>query len=710
MKLNHCFLGLLSAGILFNGCKQPPPAQQHLTYPVTATVNQVDDYFGTKVSDPYRWLENDNATNTKAWVKTEQKFTNDYLSAIPFRDKIKSRYKEIMNYAKYFSVGKVGEYIIFGKNDGLQNQAVYYIQKGATGTPEVLIDPNTLSKDGSVSVGIDGFSNDKKYMAYHINKGGSDWQTMFVIDLASRKNLPDQLDWLKFGGAAWKGDGFYYSAYDQPAKGTELTVKNEYQKIYYHKLGNKQASDELIFEDKKSPLLYYGAQVTEDERYLILYKSKGGDGSEVWFKDLSTGQKDFKLLFAGFTINYGIINNIADKLLVSTNNGAGNLKVVLVDPNHPEKQNWKDIIPEKTEKLESVNMAGGKIFANYLKDASTKTYQYSVDGKLDHEVKLPTIGTASQIGGYKDDEEMLYDFSSFTYAPSIFTYNLKTGQSTLFKKAESKINTDEYETNQVFYPSKDGTKIPMFIIHKKGIVLDGSHPTLLYAYGGFNVSITPYFSTSSYILLENDGVYAIANIRGGGEYGDKWHKAGSLLNKQNCFDDFIAAGEYLKAKGYTSKEKLAINGGSNGGLLIGAVITQKPDLCQVAIPEVGVMDMLRFQKFTVGWGWVADYGSSDSSKYFNYLYKYSPLHNIKKVAYPATMVLTADHDDRVVPAHSFKFAATLQANQQGDNPVLIRIETNQGHGASGSSLSKVIDEYTDKYSFMFYNMGITPKY
>jgi prolyl oligopeptidase len=709
MKLHYYFLSLLTTGVLLNSCNQQA-ARVHLTYPVTAKVNQVDDYFGTKVSDPYRWLENDTAANTKAWVKTEQKFTNDYLSAIPFRDKIRDRYKEIMNYAKYSGIAKIGDYIIYTRNDGLQNQAVYYIQKGAAGQPEVLLDPNKLSKDGSVSVGIDGFSNDKKYMAYHINKGGSDWQTMFIMDIASHKNLSDQLDWIKFGGAAWKGNGFYYSRYDKPAKGTELTVKNVYQKVYYHKLGDSQDKDELVYQDKQFPQMYIGAQVTEDERYMFIYKSKGGDGSEVWFKDLSSNQKDFKPLFTGFDLTYNVINNIGDKLLVLTNNGAGNFRVIGVDVNHPEKQNWKDIIPEKPEKLESANMAGGKLFANYLKDASTKAYQYSPDGKLDHEISLPTIGSASQIGGYKDDNEVLYDFSSFTYAPSVFMYNIKDGTSTVFKKAESKINTDDYETEQVFYPSKDGTKIPMFIIHKKGIQLDGSHPTLLYAYGGFNISITPYFSTASYILLENDGVYAIANIRGGGEYGEKWHKAGNLLNKQNVFDDFIAAGEYLIAKKYTSKDRLAINGGSNGGLLIGAVITQRPDLCKVAFPEVGVMDMLRFQKFTVGWGWVAEYGSSDSSKYFNYLYKYSPLHNIKaNTDYPATMITTADHDDRVVPAHSFKFAATLQEKQHGDNPILIRIATDQGHGASGSSLSKTIDLYTDKFAFMFYNMGITPK-
>jgi prolyl oligopeptidase len=706
MKLTLKLLVLGSFGFAASGYAQ----SNHLSYPATRSVTQVDDYFGTKVSDPYRWLENDTSAETKVWVKTEQKFTADYLDKIPFRDKIKARYKEIMNYPKYFSLAKVGDYIIFAKNDGLQNQEAYYIQKGLKGTPEVFLDPNKLSTDGSISVGIDGFSNNKKYVAYHTNKGGSDWQTIHVMDIATHKTLSDELNWIKFGGSAWQGNGFYYSGYDKPAKGTELTVKNEYQKIYYHKLGDKQENDKLIYEDKDHPQMYIVSQVTEDERYLFIYKSKGGDATEIYYKNLVNGQKDFKPLLVGFDFAYSIIDNTGSKVLVYTNNGAGNFRVISVNIDHPEKKNWKTIIPEKAEKLDAATTAGGKLFTSYLKDASSRIYKYTTGGKLIGQVKLPVIGTASAISGFKNDTTTLYDFASFTYAPSIFLYNIKTGTSTVFKKAHAKINTDDYETEQVFYPSKDGTKIPMFIIHKKGLKLDGSHPTLLYAYGGFNVSTTPYFSTSSYILLENNGVYAIANIRGGGEYGEKWHKGGNLLNKQNVFDDFIAAGEYLVAKGYTSKDRLAINGGSNGGLLIGAVMTQRPDLCKVAIPEVGVMDMLRFQKFTVGWGWIAEFGSSDSAKYFNYLYKYSPLHNIKPVEYPATLVITADHDDRVVPAHSFKFTATLQEKQKGDNPILIRIETDQGHGASGSSLSKIIEEYTDKYAFMFYSMGITPKY
>jgi len=548
-------------------------------------------------------------------------------------------------------------------------------------------------------------------MVYHINKGGSDWQTLYIMEIATQKKLDDEIDWVKFGGAAWAGNGFYYTRYDKPAEGTELTAKTENPKIYYHVLGNKQQQDKFIYEDKENPQMFIGPSTTEDERFLILFKSRGTDGTELWYKNLKNGQSDFKLLLKGFDYNYSVTDNIGDKLLVYTNNGAGNYRVVLVDPSHPEKENWKDVIAEKPEKLESANTAGGKLFASYLKDASTRIYQYALDGHLEHAITLPGIGSASNIGAYKNDAFSFYDFTSFTYPPSIFQYDIATGISTLFKKSEAKVDIDAYQTEQVFYPSKDGTKVPMFIIHKKGIKLDGSHPTLLYAYGGFNISLTPYFSNTAFILLENDGAYAVANLRGGGEYGETWHKAGNLLNKQNVFDDFIAAGEYLINKKYTTRERLAINGGSNGGLLIGAVMTQRPDLCKVALPEVGVMDMLRYQKFTVGWGWAVEYGSSDSAKYFSYLYKYSPLHNIKSgVAYPATMVFTADHDDRVVPAHSFKFAATLQEKQTGAEPVLIRIDTDQGHGASGSSLSKMIDEQTDKWAFMFYNMGITPKF
>ncbi|MFZ4521511.1 MAG: prolyl oligopeptidase family serine peptidase [Bacteroidales bacterium] len=708
MKTRQIILLFIGSILIFSQCKSP--AVNKLSYPQTKKGTQTDNYFGTAVADPYRWLENDTSAETKEWVKTEQGFTEEYLAKIPFRENIRARYKELLDYDKFFGAFKVGDYIIFTKQEGLQNQSVYYIQKGLEGEATVLIDPNKLSADGSVSVALDGVSNDKKHLAYHVNKGGSDWQTMFVLELATQKKLDDQLEWIKFGGAAWKGSGFFYSRYDKPAPGTELSAKSEFQKIYYHKLGDKQEQDQLVFEDKGKPQMYYTPQVTEDERYLFIYKSPGTDGTEIIYRNLANGQKDFKLLFRGFEFNYGILNNIGDNLLVNTNDGAGNYKVVMVNPNNPQKKEWKEIIPEKEEKLESASTLGGKIFASYLKDASTKIYQYNTDGKLEQEVSLPAIGSASGIGGFNNETYAFYDFSSFTYPMGIYRYDLTTGKSEVFKQSTPKANMDEYETEQVFYTSKDGTKVPMFLVHRKGIKLDGSHPTLLYAYGGFGASSTPYFSNSKIILYENDGVFAMPNIRGGGEYGEKWHKGGNLLNKQNCFDDFIAAAEYLIDKKYTSREKLAINGGSNGGLLVGAVMTQRPELFRVAIPEVGVMDMLRYQKFTVGWGWSVEYGSSDSAKYFPTLYKYSPLHNIKEgVEYPATLVATADHDDRVVPAHSFKFISTLQEKQKGSNPVLIRIEINQGHGASGASLSKVIESETDKWAFLFYNMGIEPK-
>lgn len=678
-----------------------------LTYPKTEKVSQTDDYHGTKVEDPYRWLEYDTAANVGEWVKAENKVTFDYLSKISFREKIKERYTELYNYPKYGSPYRVGEYYFFGKNDGLQNQAVTYYQKGLNGTPEVFLDPNALSTDGTVTASISGISNDKKYVNLRISKSGSDWSEMTLMEVASKKAMTDTLKWVKFSGAAWYKDGFFYSRYPTPAKGKEFSAKSEFQKIYYHKLGTPQSKDQLIYEDKAHPLRYFGTQVTEDEQFLVLYVSEGTDGGELHYKNLKAGDKDFKLLFKGFDFNYSVVDNIGSKLLVYHNNGAPNYKVSLVDPANPSAMT--DFIPEKTEKLEEVNTSGGKVFASYLKDVNTKVYQYDMaSGKIDREVELPALGSAGGFSGNKDDTFLFYTFTSFTYPPTIYKYDIASGKSEIFRKSEVKFIPEEYETKQVFYPSKDGTKIPMFIVYKKGIKLDGKNPTLLYAYGGFNVSLTPSFSVSNIILLENGGVYAMANLRGGGEYGEKWHKDGMLDKKQNVFDDFIAAGEYLIKEGYTSKERLAIAGGSNGGLLVGAVMAQRPDLCKVAFPAVGVMDMLRYHKFTVGWGWAVEYGSADSAQHFKNLLSYSPLHNLKEgVEYPATMVTTADHDDRVVPAHSFKFAATLQEKHKGKNPVLIRIDEKAGHGA-GKPTGKVIEEQTDKWSFMFYNMGIEP--
>lgn len=705
-------LSVLTITSIMISCKpaSEPATSEKFTYPITAKSDQVDDYFGVKVSDPYRWLENDTAEDVKKWVTEENKVTFGYLEKIPFRNKIKERLTDIFNYPKYSNPFRAGEYYFFSKNDGLQNQSVIYYQKGLDGKPEVFLDPNTMSSDGTAAVSLLGFSKDKKYVAYAINQSGSDWQTIYVMEVATKKLMSDKLEWVKFSGASWKNNGFYYARYDAPPKGKEFSQKNEYHKIYYHRLGDTQDKDVLVYENKDKPLRYYGASVTEDERFLIIYVSEGTDGTEMYYKDLQSNQKDFGLLFAGFQDNYTVINNIGDKLLVQTDAGAPNQRVILVDPKNPKKENWKDVIPEKPELLESAATGGGKLFVSYLKDVTTHVYQYSLEGNLEHEIALPALGTAFGFSGDKEDALIFYTFTSFTYPPTIYKYDIASGKSDIWQKSDVKFNPEEYETKQVFYNSKDGTKVPMFLVYKKGIKLDGNNPTLLYGYGGFNISLTPSFSTSRLILLENGGIFAMANIRGGGEYGEKWHNEGKLLKKQNVFDDFIAAAEYLIKEKYTSSAKLAIQGGSNGGLLVGACMLQRPDLYRVAFPAVGVMDMLRYHKFTVGWGWAVEYGSSDSLENFKNLYAYSPLHNIKEgVEYPATMVTTADHDDRVVPAHSFKFIATLQERYKGNRPQLIRIDVKAGHGA-GKPTSKIIEEQADIWSFMFYNMGITPIY
>lgn len=705
---------LLLAGfaLLLVACQQKKPVEAMklpLSYPLTfKDTTVVDDYFGTKVPDPYRWLENDTSAQTKEWVDAQNALTFQYLESIPFRDKIRERYTELYNYPKYSSPFRIGEYYFFSKNDGLQNQSVTYFQKGLEGKPEVFLDPNQLSEDGTVTASISSQSHDDRYVTISTNRSGSDWQEMKVVEVATKRELSDKLEWLKFSGAAWWQNGFFYSRYDKPAAGKELSAKSEYQKIYYHKLGDSQEQDQLVYEDPKHPLRYFSAQTTEDERFLIVYVSEGTDGSEILYKDLKAGDKDFKVLFKGFVHNYTVIDNLDDKLLVWHNQGAPNYKVSLVEPRSGK---MKDFVPEQEQKLESVGTAGGKLFVSYLQDVTTKVYQYDLaTAQQEREIKLPSLGSAWGFGGNKSDSLIFYSFTSYTYPETIYKYNISSGESEVFRKSELKFRPEDYETKQVFYPSKDGTKIPMFITYKKGIKLDGTAPTMLYAYGGFNVSITPYFNTSNLILLENGGIYAVANLRGGGEYGEKWHKAGMLNQKQNVFDDFVAAAEYLIKEKYTSKGRLALNGASNGGLLVGAVMTQRPDLCQVVIPQVGVMDMLRFHKFTVGWGWAVEYGSSENKQQFEYLYKYSPLHNLKAgTTYPATLITTADHDDRVVPAHSFKFAATLQEKHRGNPPVLIRIDAKAGHGG-GKPTAKIIEEETDIWSFMFYNMGFSPKY
>ncbi len=685
-------------------------AQVKLEYPKAKKTDVVDDYFGVKVADPYRWMEDVNSDETKAWVKAENELTEKYLEQIPFRDKIRKGLTEMFNFERYSAPSKHGEYYFYYKNDGLQNFSVLYYQKGLNGKPEVFLDPNTFSEDGSVSLADVSFSNDAKYAAYSVSRGGSDWREIYVMEVESGKKLNDHLEWVKFSGMSWYKDGFFYSRYDAPKEEEKLKAQNDFQKLYYHKIGTPQSEDVLIIEDKEHPQYGFGGSVTEDEKYLIINVWQGSsEYNSVYYKDLSSEDNPIVRLFDKFDAQYSFVDNIGDKFLFNTNKNAPNGKLVLVDPKNPAEENWETVIPETENPVRSVSYVDGKIIISYLKDANTKVFVYSANGELLHEVKLPGIGTAFGFDGYRNDKEVFYTFTSFTYPPTIYRYDIENNKSELFRKPNVKFNPEDYETKQIFYESKDGTKIPMFITYKKGIKLDGNNPALLYAYGGFNISLTPSFSITRMYWLEQGGVYALANIRGGGEYGDKWHKAAMKEKRQNAYDDFIAAGEYLVKHKYTSHEKLAIMGGSNGGLLMGVIINQRPDLAKVAIPMVGVMDLLRFQKFTIGWAWVPEYGSSENENEFKYLIKISPYHNLKKGAdYPAIMVTTADHDDRVFPAHSFKYAARLQEYNSGKNPTLIRIETQVGHGA-GTNVKKTIDLFTDIFAFIFYNIGIEPK-
>jgi len=675
-----------------------------MTYPETKKDYTTDNYFGTRIADPYRWLENDTSTETKNWVDEENKITQNYLEQIPYREDIKNRLTEIWNYPKESAPFKAGEYYFFTKNDGLQNQSVWFIKKGLEGKEELFLDPNKLSADGTASVSLLGFSHDKKYIAYSIAQSGSDWSNIYVMEVASKTKLADELKWTKFSGAAWKGDGFYYSRYDEPTKGMELSGANKFQKVYFHKLGEAQTADKLIFEDNTNPNLYFGADVTEDEHFLVLYASAGTSGNALYYQDLTSLNNKIESLVKGFENNHSVITNDGDKLLINTDLNAPNKQVVLVDPKNSDPKNWQKIIPESKLALEGASSGGGFLWASYLKDASTNIVQFDLSGNKIKDVKLPDIGTVGGFGGYKDDIEFFYSFTNFITPGTSYRYDIKQGESTLYKKSALKFNTDNYETKQVFYPSKDGTKVPMFMVYKKGIKLNGDNPVFLYAYGGFQISLTPTFSLSRMLFLEHGGIYAQPSLRGGSEYGEAWHKAGMLEKKQNVFDDFIGAAEYLIKEKYTNPDKIAISGGSNGGLLVGACMTQRPELFKVALPAVGVLDMLRYHKFTVGWGWAVEYGTSDQKDDFDYLIKYSPLHNIKiGVNYPATLITTADHDDRVVPAHSFKFAATLQEKYKGENPMLIRIDKKAGHGA-GKPTKKLIEEATDIWSFVFQNL------
>lgn len=679
-------------------------------YPKTRPEKVIDNYFGVQIEDPYRWLENDTSSQTAAWVKEQQNFTEDYLSKIPYRDKLKNRIKELMDYPKTGAPQKEGKYIIYYKNDGLQNQSVLYVKEGINGKEKVLLDPNQLSQDGTVALQATAFSKNQKYFGYAVSASGSDWQEIYVIDMTTGKRTQDKLEYVKFTGLAWDGDeGFYYSGYDAPKdEKTKYSAKTEFQKIFYHKIGTPQSQDKLIYEDKEHPLRYVGAGLTEDLRFLILSISEGTDGSEIKIKDLKNGG-DFITIVPGFKTNASVIDNDGDYILLQTNQDAPNYKVVKMDPKNPSPEHWKTIVGESKEVLSGVSLGGGKLFCHYLKDAVTQIVQYDYDGNNKQVIKMPGLGTISGFGTYKKEQDFYYTFTSFTTPSEIYHFDIASGKSSLYKKSEIKINTDQFETKQVFVNSKDGTQVPMFITYKKGIKLDGNNPTMLYAYGGFNISLTPSFSVSNIVFMEQGGIYCVANLRGGAEYGEEWHKGGMLGNKQNVFDDFIACAEWLIENKYTSSQRLAIKGGSNGGLLVGACMTQRPELYAVAIPQVGVLDMLRYHKFTVGWGWVVEYGSSEDKEQFEYLMHYSPLHNVKSgVCYPATLITTADHDDRVVPAHSFKFAATLQSVQNCKNPTLIRIDEKAGHGA-GKPTSKIIDEAADILSFTFYNMGIMLK-
>jgi prolyl oligopeptidase len=683
-----------------------------LPYPQTRKLDHTDAYHGVTVPDPYRWLEQENSPETAAWVEAQNKVAFAYLEKIPYRARLLERLKQLYNYPKYSAPFRRQQYFFYSKNDGLQNQSILYVQKGLSGDAEVLIDPNKFSADGTTRLGAFGVSRDARYAAYGVSKGGSDWQEFHVMEIASRQVLPDALEWVKFSGIAWQGGGFFYSRFDKPEKGRELSSKNENQKIFYHKVGTPQSEDLLVYEDRANPQRFHSIETTEDERFTLLSVSeeaKGHKGNALYFRDAESGEREFKPIVAEIgEDSFNVVDNVGGKLLVMTDRKAPNGRVVLVDPQNPSEANWKEVLPEKAEPLRNAATAGGKLFATYLKDVATRAYVYNLEGKLENEIQLPDLGSAGGFGGNRDDTFVFYTFTSFNYPPTIFRYDIATQQSSVFRAPEIPgFRAGDYTTRQVFFKSKDGVRVPMFLVHRKGLKQDGRNPTLLYGYGGFNITTSPSFSALRLALMEQDFVYASANLRGGGEYGEKWHEAGMKLNKQNVFDDFIAAAEYLIAEKFTSPDRLAIQGASNGGLLVGAVMNQRPELFRAALAQVGVMDMLRFHKFTAGSFWIADYGSSDNPEQFKALFSYSPLHNIRTGAkYPATLITTADHDDRVVPAHSFKYAATLQEKAAPDNPVLIRIDTRSGHGAS--STTKALELTADIYAFLFFNLGVQP--
>ncbi|MEM6321994.1 MAG: prolyl oligopeptidase family serine peptidase [Bacteroidota bacterium] len=671
-------------------------------YPQSRTSDQVDVYHDVAVADPYRWLEDDTAPEVEAWVKAQNEVTETYLSKIPFREKIAERYTELFDFPKMYSPMKVGDFYFFYKNDGLQNQAVIYRQKGIDGSPEVFIDPNQLSDNGTVAITLLSSSKDNKYLAYAESKAGSDWQDIKIREVATGKLLSDTIQWVKFSGAAWYGNGFFYSRFPPAAAGEELSGQNLYHSVYYHEMGTNQADDKLIFKDDNKPKPNHYASVTEDGKYLIIYAALGTDGFELLYKDLSETDSTFITLFSGYDHKNTVVQHLDGHFLVHTDVAAPKYRLVRIDLQQPEPENWQEVIPESDFLLQKVTKGGGKIFAEYLENATSRVYQYDVDGTNQLAINLPGLGSILGFSGKATDQQLFYSFTSFLSPGTIFLYDIAAQTSSVFFEIPLKINPAEYVEKQVFYTSKDGTKVSMFLVHKKGIALDGHNPTFLYGYGGFNISMTPSFSASRFILLENGGVFAMPNLRGGGAYGEAWHRDGMLLNKQNVFDDFIAAAEFLISEKYTSSKKLAIAGGSNGGLLVGACMTQRPELFQVAFPAVGVLDMLRYHLFTIGYAWAVEYGSSDEKVHFENLLRYSPLHNLQTaIKYPSTMITTADHDDRVVPAHSFKFAAALQRAHSGENPVLISIATDAGHGA-GKPTSKIIEEQTNQWAFFFH--------
>jgi prolyl oligopeptidase len=697
-----------AAVCLLASCNEGEKNQANLTYPETKQVDTVDAYFDTEVKDPYRWLENDRSDETEEWVEAQNDLTFGYLEDIPYRNKLKERLTQVWNYEKIGAPFKRGEYTYFSKNDGLQNQSVYYRYKNDESIEEAeeFLNPNTFSEDGTTSMAGMSFTEDGELLAYSISEGGSDWRKIIVLDAESKEQKGDTIVDVKFSGISWKdNDGFYYSSYDKP-EGSELSAKTDQHKLYYHKLGTSQDEDLLIYggtEEQKHR--YVSGSVTEDSHYLIVSASKSTSGNRLMIKDLTKSNSEFVDVIDTYDSDVYIIENDGSKLFIVTDKEAPNKKIVTVDASSPQPENWVDFIPE-TENVLSPSTGSGYFFAEYMVDAVSQVKQYDYSGELVRQVELPGAGSVGGFGGKKEAEELYFSFTNYTTPGTIYKYNPESGTYEVYQKPAIDFDTEAYTSKQIFYTSKDGTKIPMIITHKKGIELDGTHPTMLYGYGGFNISLTPSFSTANTVWLENGGIYAVANLRGGGEYGKEWHNAGIKMKKQNVFDDFIAAAEYLIDEKYTSSNKLAIRGGSNGGLLVGATMTQRPDLMQVALPAVGVLDMLRYHTFTSGAGWAYDYGTSeDNPEMFEYLRGYSPLHNINEgTEYPATLVTTGDHDDRVVPAHSFKFAAELQSKQAGDNPTLIRIETDAGHGA-GKPTSKIIQEYADIFAFTFYNMG-----